>query len=56
MNNKERIQKLFSEILSISEHDSYTLTRDEQSSIEWRVRDVEKYVIDLYNTKEKMAI
>lgn len=48
---KDRLIKALDEVVKLADQDSYNLTRDEQSSIEWRVRQVQDYIRELYSGK-----
>ena len=48
---KDRLIKTLDEVVKLADQDSYNLTRDEQSSIEWRVRQVQDYIRELYSRK-----
>ena len=45
---KDRLIKALDEVVKLADQDSYNLTLDEQSSIEWRVRQVQDYIRELY--------
>ena len=48
---KDRLIKVLDEVVKLADQDSYNLTRGEQSSIEWRVRQVQDYIRELYSGK-----
>ena len=48
---KDRLIKVLDEVVKLADQDSYNLTRDEQSSIEWRVRQVQDHIRELYSRK-----
>ena len=48
---KDRLIKTLDEVVKLADQDSYNLTLDEQSSIEWRVRQVQDYIRELYSRK-----
>ena len=48
---KDRLIKVLDEVVKLVDQDSYNLTRDEQSSIEWRVRQVQDHIRELYSRK-----
>ena len=48
---KNRLIKALDEVIKFADQDSYNLTRGEQSSIEWRVRQIQDYIRELYNGK-----
>ena len=48
---KDRLIKVLDEVVKLADQDAYNLTRDEQSSIEWRVRQVQDHIRELYSRK-----
>lgn len=40
--------KMIDDIIDYIDRDSYNLTRDQQSAIEWRLREVQTYIKDTY--------
>ena len=48
---KNRLIKMLDEVVKFADQDSYNLTRGKQSSIEWRVRQVQDYIRELYSRK-----
>ena len=48
---KDRLIKVLDEVVKLADQGSYNLTQDEQSSIEWRVRQVQDYIRELYSRK-----
>ena len=48
---KDRLIKVLDEVVKLADQDSYNLTQDEQSSIEWRVRQVQDHIRELYSRK-----
>lgn len=48
---KDRLIKALDEVVKLADQDSYNLTQDEQSSIEWRVRQVQDHIRELYSRK-----
>lgn len=51
-NPLKTIDKIISDIC----HDTYTLTRDDIDSIEWRLREVQQYIKDTYKKRGKEFI
>lgn len=52
MTTLDEINKLFETLIFDVCHDTYYLTRDDQDSIVWRARELQKYICDLYAIKK----
>lgn len=51
MNNQSDINKLLDQILHITNHDTYMLTYNDMCAIEWRLRELQKFINDTYDSK-----
>lgn len=43
--------KAIDEVIEFINHDSYFLSRDDQTSIEWRLREVQNFIAEKYKTR-----
>lgn len=47
------IDKMLEDVIHLIGRDTYNLTRDDIDSVEWRVRDLQKYIRELYASKSR---
>lgn len=50
---KKNIEKLFEDLKSAIEHDTYVLSRDDIDAIVWRLNDVKQFIISTYKNRGK---
>lgn len=43
--------KAIDEVIEFINHDSYFLSRDDQTSIEWRLREVRNFIAEKYSAR-----